>query len=247
MVYKKKYLFFILIIFKFIYFPLTAQENKINFFTDGKPELNAQWGLSFPARRDLRNPSPSEDFIFAADFNELRLDSGIKYQYSQIDFTNRVIYMPTFFNSFQAGLGTTWHYYRYIKEFSENDLIMTARFRWKKGPVFSLENAFGFLFKFTSIDAIKEYESVIYNFSYQQELLCNWHLFNTANLWIALNLQDYFDYPLAISPFFKFGFNYETKQNTVLGLDFIMKFVDMFFSAVYLNEAILRFSFKVVL
>ena len=244
---KKKYLFFLFIFFAFIYTPLSAQDNSINFFTDGMPDLSAQWGLSFPARRDLKNPSPSEDFIVAADYHELRIDSGIKYQHNQIDFTNRVIYMPTFFNCFQAGIGTTWHYYRYVREFSENDFIMSARFRWIKGPVFSFENAFGLLFKLSSIDAIEEYSSEIYNYSYQQELLCNWHLFNTADLWFAVNLQDYFDYPLAISPFIKFGFNYATKQNTVLGLDFTMKFVDMFFSAVYLNEAILRFSFKVVL
>ncbi len=242
---SKRHIFIIFVVLSF-YLPLLSQEKKVNFFTPGMPSLSAQWGLAFPARRDLRNPTPSEEFIVAADFHELRLDSGIKYQCNQLDLTNRVIYMPTFYNNFQAGLGINWHLYRYIKEFTENDLTLTGRFRWIKGPVFTFENSLGILCKFTSIDVINSYKPVIYNFSYQHELLCNWHL-NATNLWFALNLQDYFDYPLAISPFFKIGMDYTTKESLVLGLDFTMKFVDMFFSAVYLNEALLRFTFKVVL
>lgn len=231
----KKSLFVFLIVFFFL--PLAALE---------MPDLSAQWGVSFPARRDVRNPSPAEDFIVAADFTNLHLDSGIKYQCNQLDLTNRIFYMPHVLDCIQAGGGFTWHFYRYIDVFTENDLTLTGRFRWIAGPVFSFENSLGLLFKFASIDAIKEYKPVIFNLSYQHELLCNWHL-NTTDLWFALNLQDYFDYPLAISPFFKFGVNYATKQNTVLGADLTLKFIDMFFSAVYLNEAVMRFTVKVVI
>lgn len=234
-------------LFSFLLISLAAQEKRINFFTPGKPEISAQWGLSFPARRDLRNPTPSEDFILAADFHELRLDSGIKYQANQLDLTNRIIYMPTFHKSFQAGFGFYWHYYRYFDEFTEQDLTVTSRFRWIKGPVFSFEHAIGLLFKYASIDAINEFKPMIYNFSYQNEFLFNWHILNCTNIWCALNLQDYFDYPLAISPFLKFGVNYEAREDAVLGVDFTLKFVDAFFSAIYLNEAILRFTVKVVI
>lgn len=239
--------FSVLFIFSTLLFSLAAQEKKINLFTCGKPDISAQWGLSFPAKRDLRNPSPSEDFIIAADFHELKVDSGIKYQCNQLDLTNRILYMPTFFDYFQAGFGFYWHFYRYFDEFTENDLTVTTRFRWIKGPVFSFEHAIGFLFKYTTIDAINEFKPLIYNFSYQNEFLFNWHILNCTDLWMALNLQDYFDYPLAISPFFKFGVNYAARQDAILGVDFTLKFIDMFFSAVYLNEAVLRFTFKVVI
>ena len=219
----------------------------INWFTKGLPDINAEWRYSFLTRRDLRNQTPAEEFALGFDFKELRVNTGIKYQYNQLDLTNRVIYMPTLNNAFQAGCGFTWHFYRYFDEFTENDLIFNARFRWLKGPVFSFENAAGVMFKFASIDVIREYSPVIFNFTYNWELLCNWHLFNRSDLWCALNLQDTYDYPLAIGPFLKFGFDFATTPNTIIGLDYTLKFVDMFFSAVYLNESKLRLTFKVVL
>lgn len=236
-----------ILFFSFFFVSLSAEEKAVNLFTPGLPSFSAQWGLSLPARRDMRNPGPSEELIFAADFRELRLNSGIKYQANQLDITNRFIYMPTFLNAFQAGFGFYWHYYRYCNEFTENDLIVNLRFRWIKGPVFSLENASGFLFKFASIDAIRAIKPLIYNFSYNFELSANWHIFNRADLWCALVLQDYFDYALAISPFYKFGFDFAANKNIILGIDYTAKFIDMFYSAVYMNESLLRFTFKVVL
>ena len=240
------------LIFSSLILPLSAQENDgsktiINWISPEKQELSAQWAVIFPSRRDLRNPAPSGEFITAADLGELRVDSGIKFQAEQLDFTERVFYMPTFFNTFQAGFGFNYHFYRYFKTFTENDFIISTRFRWVRGPVFSFEIAPGLLFKFASIDAIREFKPIIFNFSYHFSLICNWFLFNRANFWCGLNLQDYFDYPLAISPFYKFGFDFAANKNIIMGIDYTLKFVDMFYSAVYLNESLLRLSFKVVI
>ena len=60
-----------------------------------------------------------------------------------------------------------------------------------------------------------------------------------------MNLQDYFDYPLAISPFYKIGMDVAVRKELLLGMDYTLKFVDMFYSAVYLNEQVLRFTVKV--
>ncbi len=238
-----------LLLFVFQAFSLTAQSKvqSINFFTPEKPVITAQWGIAFPFKCDLRNPSPSEDFIISADCKELRFNAGIKYQAEQLDFTNNLYYMPTFNKAFQAGLGLTWHFYRYFESFTENDLIVTTRFRWIKGPVFSFENGVGFLFKYASIDAVKESKPLIFNFSYNFDLSFNWKLFQKANLWCAIKFQDYFDYPLAISPFYKMGFEFHPDSALIFGLDYSLKFVDMFFSAVYLNESILHLFMKVVL
>ena len=220
---------------------------KVQLFSQTMPDLSIQWGTTFPIQRDLRNPIPAEEIIFAADFKELRADAGLKYQTDQFDFTNHIFYMPTFYNSFQAGLGFNHHYYRYEGLFTENDFIFSARFRWMKGPVFSFEVAPGIFLKYASIDAIKKYKPYIFNFSYHFSLLLNWHVLQKANLWCALNLQDYFDYPLAISPFYKIGFDYAVAPDLVFGVDYSLKYIDMFFSAVYLNEGMLRFTCKVVL
>jgi len=248
---KRGYRVFLLTFLLFIFqaFTLAAQteDRAVNFFTPAKPVITAQWGSAFPFKGDLRNPSPSEDFIISADFKELRFDAGLKYQNEQLDFTNNLYYMPTFNNAFQAGFGFTWHLYRYFKSFTENDFIVTTRFRWIKGPVFSFENGVGFLFKYASIDAVKDKMPLIYNFSYNFDISFNWKLFQKANVWCAVKFQDYFDYPLAISPFYKIGFDLQLEPGLIFGLDYSLKFVDMFFSAVYLNESILHLTMKVVL
>ena len=224
----------------------TDEEESVSWFTMD-PVISAEWALSLPARRDLKTPMPAEEFTVAADFRELRLDTGIRYQADQFDLTSRAIYMPTFFNSFQAGFGFNWHFNRYIHKFTENDLMVTPRFRCHIGPVFSFENAAGFLFKFTSIDAVRNYRPLLFNLSYHYELLCNWHFLQTSDIWFSITLQDYFDYPMAISPFLKLGYTLEATPGIILGIDCTFKFIDMFYSAVYLNEGILRFSFKVAI
>lgn len=243
----KRFSFIAVLFFSFCVF-LSAQDSgntTISWFTNEMPELSAQWGYSVPFKKDLRQPSAAEDFIIAADFRELRIDTGIKYQFNQLDITNRAVYMPTFNNSFQAGFGLCHHFYRYTKTFTENDIIVSTRFRWIKGPVFLFENAAGFLFKFATIDAVCKNTPCIFNLSYQFELLCKWQLNPSFDFWCAVNLQDYFDYPLAISPFYKIGMNVAVRKELLLGMDYTLKFVDMFYSAVYLNEQVLRFTVKV--
>ncbi len=248
---KKHNYSFLLVLFLsfFLSFSLTAQTQKkaVNWFTDEMPALSAQWAFSVPFAKDLRMHSPAEDFKLAADFRELRIDSGFKYQCKQFDLTSRLFYMPTFFNSFQAGVGLNYHFYRYEKTFTENDIIISGRFRWIKGAVFTCEIAQGLFFKFAVIDALKNHKPAIFNLSYQFELLCKWQLFQPLAVWSSLNLQDYFDYPLAISPIIKFGTDISFSPGIILGIDYSLKFIDMFYSAVYLNESVLRFSFKVVL
>lgn len=245
----KRFSFFVILFFSFCAF-LGAQNNgstSISWFTQEMPELSAQWSFSVPFKKDLRQPGAAEDFIIAADFRELRLDTGIKYQCNQLDITNRAIYMPVFNNAFQAGFGICHHFYSYSKTFTENDIILSTRFRWIKGPVFSFENAVGFLFKFAKIDAVHKNLPCIFNLSYNFELLCKWQVLPNIDFWTGLNLQDYFDYPLAISPIYKIGADYAVRPDIILSIDYTLKFIDMFYSAVYLNESLLRFGFKVML
>lgn len=221
-------------------------EKKIVWFHTVNPEHSITWAQSIPVKKDLRANSPAEQMIFAYDAKEVRMDVGFQYQADQFDFATHFFYMPTFYNTFQAGIGLNYHFYRYFNEFSENDFIESLRFRWIRNPVFSFEIGAGYIYKIASIDAVKSYASRIYNFSYHFDLLLNWKIKQMFDLWFSLKLQDYFDYPLAISPFYKFGFDVKCGSNLVLGTDFSLKFVDMFFSAVYLNQSVARVFCKVV-
>ena len=219
---------------------------KIVWFHTVDPEHSITWAQSIPIKKDLRANSPAEQIIFAYDAKEIRLDAGFQYQADQFDFATHLFYMPTFYDTFQAGIGINYHLYRYFDEFSESDFIESLRFRWIRGSVFSLECGAGYIYKIASIDAVKSYTNRIYSFSYHFDLLVNWKIKQVFDLWFSLKLQDYFDYPLAISPFYKFGFDVKCAPNLVLGADYSLKYVDMFFSAVYLNQSVARFFCKVV-
>ena len=223
------------------------QKKCVNWFTPDNPVIGLQFGSAFPLAKDLRNPYPSADVIFTADFKELYLDAGIKFEFNQYDFSSHVYYMPTFNNSFQLGAGVGYHVYRYHDYFTEHDLSSLLCFRWIKGPVFSLEHNLGFLFKYTAIDAIQRYFPVVFNLTYQFELTGKWKFAPQSDFWCGVKLQDFFDYPLAISPFWKMGVDFALTPDFILGTDLTLKYIDMFFSAVYLNECVLRFTFKVVL
>ena len=242
--------FLFILIFSFCFTALHAEESdvrRITWLSDQEPVISATWGYTAPFRRDLRTTSPAEEFITAFDMKELRVDWGVKYQVNQLDIASHIFYMPTINDVCQIGIGLNHHFYRYFGEFTENDFIITLRFRWIKGPVFSFENGAGYLFKTATIDAVKAYKPRINNLSYNYDLICRWQFVPAYGVWCGLQLQDFFDYPLAISPIYKFGMDLKCNPIITLGSDLSLKFVDMFFSAVYLNEVVLRFTCKVVI
>lgn len=220
---------------------------KIVWFPETSGKLSITWALAAPFRKDLRSTSPAEQLIFSYDARELRIDAGLQYQANQFDFATHLYYMPTIHDFCQVGIGINYHYYRYFKEFSERDVIGTFRFRWIRGPVFSFELGAGYLYKVASIDAVREYTSNIYNFSYNFDLITSWQFTPAFDFWCGLKLQDYFDYPLALSPIYKLGMDFQCNPDITFGIDGSFKFIDMFFSAVYLNEAKLRLSLKVAI
>ena len=220
---------------------------KIVWFPETSGKYSITWALAAPFRKDLRSTSPAEQLIFSYDARELRIDAGLQYQANQFDFATHLYYMPTIYDICQVGIGINYHYYRYFKEFSERDIIGTFRFRWIKGPVFSFELGAGYLYKVASIDAVREYTSNIYNFSYNFDLITSWQFSPAFDFWCGLKLQDYFDYPLALSPVYKLGMDFQCNPDISFGVDGSFKFIDMFFSAVYLNEAKLRLSLKVAI
>ena len=223
------------------------KKKKVVWFPEAQGQHTITWALAAPMRRDLRSTSPAEQLILSYDARELRFDAGLQYQANQYDFATHLYYMPTIHDICQVGIGINYHYYRYFNEFSERDVIGTLRFRWIKGPVFSFEVGAGYLYKVASIEAVREYTPNIYNFSYNFDFISSWQFTSSFDFWGGLKLQDYFDYPLALSPILKMGMDFKCNPNLTFGFDGSLKFIDMFFSAVYLNETKLRLLCKVAI
>ena len=239
---KKRFLIAILIS---IFFTAAGFSEKVHWFTPGKPELEFSVTPCFSFKRDLRNDAIFIETNASADFKELFLDSGLSLQSQKFDFTTRAHYMPLFLDIFQAGIGVDYHFYRFFGVFSENDLLLSLRFKWCRTDFFNLEFDGGFLFKFTTIDLMSSYKSSLNTPSYFLELSMSWQFTPIFDLYCSVKSIDYFDYPLLGTPFFKVGCDYQFAENLKLNAELTLKYVDMITSAVYLSECIFRTGVKV--
>jgi len=235
----------VLLILIFLWISASAFSEKIHWFTPGKPELQASVTTALSFKQDLRN-----DFMFiesyaSSDFKELFMDCGLSLQGEKLDFSTGVQYMPLFLNNFRLGIGFNYHFYRYFNVFSENDILLSLKFKWCRTDFFNLDFACGFLFKFSDIDLMHSYKPSLNTSSYFLELSLRWQLTPKLDLYWSAKSIDYFDYPLFGTPFLKTGIDYQFEENLKLNFDFTMKFVDMITSAVYLSECILRTGVKV--
>ncbi len=239
---KKNYLFTILIS---MFLTTAGFSETVHWFTNEKPEIEFSISPCFSFKRDLRNDTIFLETYTASDFKELFMDCGLSLQSEKFDFTTRVHYMPLFLECFQAGIGIDYHFYRFFGTFSENDLLLSLRFKWCRTDFFNLELDGGFLFKFTSIDLMHSYKSSLNTPSYFLELAMSWQFTPLFDFYCSVKSIDYFDYPLLGTPFFKAGFDYQFAENLKLNADLTLKFVDMITSAVYLSECIFRTGVKV--
>lgn len=218
----------------------------VNFFSTENPEYVFSAGFGLPYTKDLRMEENPAEFKFSTDFTELYADSGVCFTGNKFDFATHAKYMPTFFDWFRAGFGFTWHYYKYSDIFYENDLIFTHNFTWCKGPVFSFDFEIGFLLKWAVIESVKAFKPYIFTDTYVLGFGFNWKVFDWLKFYLSVKSVDFFDYPNIGTPYFKFGADFRFLQNFGASIDFTLKYVDMFASAVYLSESVTRVSFKVV-
>ena len=242
----KKHLFacFVLI---YVFICPAVFASEIKWFTPERPEIVTSFAVGFPYAEDLRVDSNPAEIKVTADMQELYMDAGIAVSGVKFDFATHASYMPLFFNRFRAGLALNYHFYRYSDIFYENDYILAARFKWCKGPVFSVDCGIGLFMKFAVIDILQEYVPYLFDGSYVLDVCFNWKITSWASCFFSLSSTDYFDYPLIGTPFIKFGADFRILPVFGLGVDLTLKYVDMITSAVYLNESILRVAFKVIL
>ena len=214
----------------------------INFFTLQKPDFTVSTSLAGAIKKDFRSSPVRFDQTFSADMKEIFQDCGFAVQESKLDFVYHLNYMPLFFQCFRFGVGFNYHFYRYFDVFTENDLIFSSRFRWCRTDFFNFDVVAGFMLKFAQIDSIKKYKSIIDNYSFTFEYLCNWNLTPEWTVYASLASIDSFDYPLFGTPFFKGGFCYKPRKYIGFDTSLSFKFIDMVVSTTYLSQCILKTS-----
>lgn len=214
-------------------------------FTPEKPEITASFELAGALKQDMRSAPVRFDQNISVDLKELRFDSGIAFQDSRFDFTNKIDYIPLFINRFRLGFGITYHFYRYYNVFSENDFLFATRFRWCSTDFFTMDLALGMQMKIASIDSITAYKGFITNICFFLDYTARWNFTEKFTGYAALSTVDFYDYPLFGTIFFKGGISYKIRKNFGLDASLSFKFIDMYISAVSLNQCILQAGVKV--
>lgn len=220
------------------------KSSEIIWFTPEKPVVSTDFIIPITFKRDLKTDYVGFENRTKVDFKELICDAGLSFQSNRFDLSTNVSYMPLFLNSFRAGVKAGYHLYRYFNVFTENDILLSARFRWCKRELFNWEFGGGLLFKFSDIDAMRPYRSAMFYLSYFLELSLEWYLSPKFDLYGTVKSIDYFDLTMLGTPFFKSGFNYMFADNLKLNMELTLKFIDMITSAVYLSECVFRTSVR---
>lgn len=228
-----------------LFLSFSAFCSTVNFFTTEKQEMALAAGFTACFKNDLKVEPIFISSSYYADYKELYMDCGFAIQNQKMDFTSNVFYMPTFFDLFRAGLGFGYHGYVYSGEFTENDVLFSARFKWCKSDFYNASFVAGFLVKTSEINAMSRYKKDLFERSYFLELMFKWTFSSKFNLYCSVSSIDYFDYPLLGTPFFKGGVNYKFNDNIGLEAAMTLKCVDMITSAVYLSECNLKTNVKV--
>ena len=234
--------FFVLI------FSVPVFSQKVTFFTFAPPDVTSSFSIALPVIPELCTDTVIAENYVSADFKELFLDCGVAFQADRLDYTGRVFYMPTIHlkNTYQIGLGLNHHYLRYYNIFTENDLVVSARFRWYKNDFFDFEAATGVMWKISTIDVLKHLDlDPVVNYCFLASLLFNLNFTPTFKVYFDFSTLDFFEYPLFSSPILKSGFCYKFDKHLGLDMSVALKFYDMIVSAVMLNQCTVRTTLKV--
>ena len=217
----------------------------IVWFTPAKPVVSSDFIIPVSFKRDLKTDYFGFENRTKVDFKELICDAGLSFQSNRFDLSTNVSYMPLFLNSFRAGVKAGYHLYRYSDVFTENDMLLSARFRWCRKELFNWEFGGGLLLKLTDIEQMRPYRPFLFYLSYFLELSFEWYITPKIDFYGTLKSIDYFDCTLLGTPFFKSGVNYMIADNAKLNMELTFKFLDMITSAVYLSECVFRTSVRV--
>ena len=224
--------------------PLFCQT--VNFFTPENPKITTSFSIVNNFIPELCVSDLVAQNYVSADFTELFADAGVAFQDNRFDSASRIFYMPTFQRKYryQIGLGLNHHCLRYYNIFTENDIAVSAIFRWFKSGFFDLEIAPGYMWKISSIDVLKNANPIV-NDCFHLSVLTNFHFTPDFDFYLNFTTIDFFDYPLFSSPIIKTGFCYDFGNHFAFDMSASLKFYDMIVSAVMLNQCSVKTTLKV--
>ncbi len=233
----------ILIVLLFIFSSKLISEvpfKKVNFYSP-KMKWAVTNGLSFENGADFAPMTSSVDISVDLNMNEIKANIGSLMQPSQVDFSTEIIYWPTFFNCFNAGVGMIFHKMDYSKLFSEYDFLTGFYLSYHTKNKFDCMANFLYHGKAAKIEAIEDDVSLLKNSSIAFKTEVNFRPIKPLNLNLSISSYSQFRYMLFLAPDFSFSADYKFFDTFSIGSELEIQYIDLFTLSSNLNSIDLRF------
>ena len=171
---------------------------------------------------------------------EIRSNAGIFVQPSQVDFSTEIIYWPTFFNCFNAGVGSIFHFVHCNDIFVEFDYLSGVYLSYHTPKKFDCMLNFLYHGKAARIFAIQDDVPWLKNSSIAFRTEFNFRPVSQLNLNLSVSSYSMYRYMLWFAPDFSFSADYKFFDMFAVGGQIEIQYIDMFTLSSNLNSIDLR-------
>lgn len=223
----------------FLFFPSFAAAKIVNFFT---PQLN--WsvtnGLALENGADFAPMTTAVDISADLNMREIQANAGFLLQPSQVDFSTEVVYWPTFFNCFNAGVGTILHFVSCHDIFTEVDFLSGVYLSYHTPKKFDCMLNFLYHGKSVRIFAIEDDVPELKNSSIALKTEFNFRPIKPLNLCLSVSSYSMYRYMLWFAPDFSLSADYKFLDMFAVGGQIEIQYIDMFTLSSNLNSIGIR-------
>lgn len=185
---------------------VTAFAQNVNFFTPEMPSFSIKQNLQFNLVQDSKYQGIGTSIITDFDMKELYGSLGVNFVNGNFDITTEVVYWPTFFDKFNAGVGVVYHLYDYVGEFTENDFLFDLYFKIKIKNWMTFYQKLGFSRKAAVLETL---DDTICNNSFNIDSILYFYPSDRWTLFFQFSSVNYFDYPLFFTAMFNTGAEFD--------------------------------------
>ncbi len=235
----KKIIHLVLVLSVFLFFSSFANAKIVDFFT---PQMN--WsvtnGLTFENGADFAPMTTAVDISADLNMREIRANAGFLLQPSQLDFSTEAVYWPTFFDCFNAGWGTIFHFVSCSDIFTEVDFLTGVYLSYHTPKKFDCMLNFLYHGKSAHIFAIEDDVPALKNSSIAFKTEFNFRPVAPLNLCLSVSSYSMYRYMLWFAPDFSFSADYKFIDMFAVGGEIEIQYIDMFTLSSNLNSIGIR-------
>lgn len=208
------------------------------------PQWSITAALSIEDGTDYNLDMVGFDLTTDVDMAQFDVSWGCKFFGQSADLTARLIYWPTFWGCFNAGVGTTFHSQFYTQEYCELDLLTGIYLKYDAHKIFSAQVDFSHHFKAARIYEIQDSLPWLKNDSIALHAGIAVNLKDRVHITFDFASYSYYRYFLFFAPDFKLGSSLKIDDHWFFGTEAELQYIDLFTLSANFNSFAARAWFK---